>query len=299
MRKFLAICTTILIMAFGSQLSAKTIYKVFRPEGAGKSEFLQSGAKKYRYFLLDEGKTINFQATGPIKIKIRARAALEGGIKSANFVVQVWEGNELITGKKAVARVSKLKSDVKGVEVGLARDLFFKVPKGRHNYDIKLVSSDVKKSYVRFYQEKKKKKPKYITYKPSKFKETVRLKGSKSDITYYLVDNNGGAELSVIGPAEVMIYCRTNFDKTIKGKSKFALGVFENGESVKKFTGIARASSKMTYSDRTDLIPSTLHKYTFKVPSGKHTYTLKKVNSAAPNIAIRFRMKEDSLGKKQ
>ena len=96
-----------------------------------------------------------------------------------------------------------------------------------------------------------------------------------------------------------MIYCRTNFDKTIKGKTKFALGVFENGESVKKFTGIARASSKMVYSDRTDLIPSTLQKYTLTIPSGKHTYTLKKVNSAAPNIAIRFRMKENSLGKKK
>jgi len=103
--------------------------------------------------------------------------------------------------------------------------------------------------------------------------------------------------LSVIGPAEVRIYCRTNFDKTIKEKSKFALGVFENGKSVKKFTGIARKSSRTVYIDRTDLMPSTLHKYTLEVPSGRHNYTFKKVNSAAPNIAVRFKMKENSLGK--
>jgi hypothetical protein len=95
-----------------------------------------------------------------------------------------------------------------------------------------------------------------------------------------------------------MVYCRTNFDKTIKERSKFALGVFEHGGSVKKFTGIAKMSSKMAYRNRTDLIPSTLHKYTLNVPSGNHTYTFKKVNSAAPNIAVRFKMKEDSLGKK-
>jgi hypothetical protein len=287
------------MLAFGTAMAAKTKYKVFRPDGAEKYSFLQSNGKKYKYFTLDEGRAIGFKVTGPKKVKIRVRPALEGGIKSANFEVQVWEGNELVAGRKAESRKSKLKVDAKGVEVGLARDLFFKAPKGTHEYEIKIISSDLKKSYVRFYQERKKKKPKYISYKPSKFEETVKLKGKKSDISYYLVDKEGGVELSVIGPTEVIVYCRTNFDKTIKEKSKFALGVFEHGGSVKKFTGIARMSSKMVYSDRTDLIPAVLQKFTLKVPSGKHTYTFKKVNSAAPNIAIRFKMKENSLGKKK
>lgn len=299
MRKSVIFCAAVLIMAFGTSMAAKTKYKVFRPEGAGQSAFLQSDGKKYKYFTLEQGRVIDFAVTGPSKVKIRVRPALEGGIKSANFEIQVWEGKKMIAGRKAESAKSKLKVDEKGVEVGLARDLFFKVPKGKHSYEIKFVSSNLKKSYVRFYQEKKKPKPKYITYKPSKFRDTIKLKSSKSDITYYLVNKDGGVELSVIGPAEVMIYCRTNFDKNIKEKSKFALGVFENGETVKNFTGIAKKSTKSVYSDRTDLIPSTLHKYTLKVPSGKHNYTLKKVNSAAPNIAIRFKMKENSLGKKK
>jgi hypothetical protein len=87
-------------------------------------------------------------------------------------------------------------------------------------------------------------------------------------------------------------------DKDIKEKTKFGLGVFEKGEAVKKFTGIAKKSCKTVFEDRTDLIPSTLHKYTLKIPSGKHNYTFKKINSAAPTLAIRFKMKENSLGKK-
>ncbi|UCC80520.1 MAG: hypothetical protein JSW64_03930 [Candidatus Zixiibacteriota bacterium] len=299
MRKSIIFCTAILILAFSISVAAKTKYKVFRPEGAGKSAFLQSDGKKYKYFTLERGQVIDFSVIGPTKVKIRVRPAMEGGIKSANFEIQVWEGKKMIVGRKAESGKSKLKVDDKGVDVGLARDLFFKAPRGRHNYEIKVVSSDLKKSYVRFYQEKKKRKPKYISYKPSKFGETVKLKSSKSDITYYLVNKEGGVELSVIGPAEVMIYCRTNFDKNIKEKSKFGLGVFENGETVKNFTGIAKKSTKSVYADRTDLIPSTLHKYTLNVPSGKHTYTFKKVNSAAPNIGIRFKMKENSLGKKK
>jgi hypothetical protein len=298
MRKSIYFGTIVLLLAFAGGAAGKTNYKVFRPEGAGKYEFLKSDGKQYKYFIAEQNQTIDFNVSGPTKLKIRVRPGLEGGIKSADFEIQVWQNDKLVTGRKANAAKSKLSTGTKGVDIGLARDVFLKVPKGMHSYKIKIISTSVKKSYVRFYQEKKKRKPKYITYKPSQFDKTVKLKSSKSNITYYLIDKDGGVNLSVIGPAEIRIFCRANFDKNIKEKTKFGLGAFENGEAVKKFTGIAKKSSKTVFEDRTDLIPSTLHKYTLKVPTGKHNYTFKKINSAAPTLAIRFKMKENSLGKK-
>ena len=215
------------------------------------------------------------------------------------FEIQVWEGDKLVAGKKVKSSKSKLNSVINNVSIGVARDIFFKVPKGKHNYKIKILSEDSKKFYARFYQEKKKRKPKFITFAPVKNGKTVNLKSKKSDITYYLVDNKGGAELNVIGPAELMIYCRANFDKTMKEKSKFGLGIFENGKSIKKFTGIAKKSLKAAYSDKKELIPSILYKYKFNVPSGKHTYQLKKVNSAAPSLSIRFKMNANDFKKKR
>lgn len=299
MRKSVYFGVIVFLLTFVTAEAGKINYRVFRPGGAGKYEFLKSDGKKYKYFILEQNQGIDFDISGPTRAKIRVRPGLEGGIKSADFEIQVWQGDKLIAGRKANSLKSKLNSDTKGIDIGLARDIFFKVPKGKHSYKIKVVSSNVKKSYVRFYQEKKKKKPKYVTYKPSEFDKTVKLKSSKSDITYYLIDRDGGVGMSVIGPAQIHIYCRANFDKTIKEKSKFGLGVYENGEVVKKHTGIAKKSLKTIYSDRTDLIPSTLHKYTLSVPSGKHNYTFKKENSAAPTLAIRFKIKEDGLGKKQ
>jgi hypothetical protein len=299
MKKFLALGTMILILAFGSAEAAKTKYKVFGLDGGDKKVFLQSGDNKYRYYVLDQGQAIDFTVNGPTRVKVRVRPALEGAIQSADYEIQIWEGDKLVTGRKVNSGKSGLAAEEKDAEVGLARDVFFKVPKGNHSYRVKVLSQGVKKSYLRFYQEKKKKSAGYATYKPSEFKETIRLKSKKSDITYFQVDTDGGVKLSVLGPAEVRIYCRANFDKNIKDKTKFALGVYENGESVKKFTGIAKKSMAAIYSDRADLIPSTLHKYVLNVPSGKHEYTLRKVNSSAPSLSIRFKMKADSLGKKK
>ena len=85
----------------------------------------------------------------------------------------------------------------------------------------------------------------------------------------------------------------------MKGKSKFALGVYENGSSVKTFTGIASKSETMVFSDMPEIIPSTAHKYYLDVPKGEHVYELKKINSPAPSLAVRLRIQEDALGKKK
>lgn len=298
MKRCLTICTVILVATFGSAIAAKTNYKVFGLDGGNKKVFLQSGDKKYRYYELDQGQTIDFKVNGPTKVKVRVRPALEGTVKGADFEIHVWEGTKLVAGRKANSGRSKLTSEGKGIGVGMARDIFFTVPKGTHTYKIKVASNVVKKSYLRFYQVKKKKAAKFSNYKPSEFKRTIKLKSKNSDLTYYEVDGDGGAKLSVMGPAEVRIYCRANFDEKTSDNSKFALGVFENGASVKKFTGIAKKSKVTIYSDHASLIPSTLHKYIFKVPSGRHEYTLKKINSSAPSLSVRFKMSASSLGKR-
>jgi len=299
MKKLFTIIIAILVTFFNSAIAGKIKYKAFTPDGAGKHEFLKSGDKKYKYFLAEAGQGIEFFIKGPTKGKIRIRPAIEKGKKSVEFEIQVWEGDKLVVGKKVKSSKSKMNSAASNVSIGVARDIFFKVSKGKHNYKIKILSEDSKKFYTRFYQKKKKRRPKFITFAPVKNGKTANLKSKKSDITYYLVDNNGGAELNIIGPAELIIYCRVNFDKTMKEKSKFALGIFEDNKSVKKFKGIAKKSLKAAYSDKKDLIPSILHKYKFKVPSGKHTYQLKKVNSAAPSLSIRFKMNANDFKKKR
>jgi hypothetical protein len=84
----------------------------------------------------------------------------------------------------------------------------------------------------------------------------------------------------------------------MKTKSKFALGIFEDNKEVKKFTGIAEKSRKYSYAERTDWIPSNLYKFKLDVPSGKHEYTLKKINSAAPSISVRFKIENNDLSKR-
>jgi len=300
--KKISVCFLAILLLFNGQhllANPKTKYKAFKPSRAGDSVFLKSDSKRYRYYVLEEGKAIYLDVTGPTGIKLRTRADL-GPVKSGNYDLYVWEGKELVAGRKAESSKSKLTLDGTDEHVGLARDIFFKVPRGKHTYSISARSEEIDKFYLRFYQQKKsKEKATYIPYRPYDYSKETKLKTQKSEIPYYLVEKDGGVRLKVIGPTKIRIYCRASFNPTVEDKSKFALGVYEKGKSIEMFTGIAKKSEKLAFSDLPDLIPSTLHKFYLDVPSGEHIYEFKKVNSPAPNLAVRFKILEHTLGKKK
>lgn len=300
--KKLSICFLAILFLFNGQhllAESKTKYKAFKPSKAGESVFLKSDLKRYRYYVLEEGQAMYLDVSGPTRIKLRSRASL-GRIDSGDYDLYVWEGEKLIAGRKAETSKSTLKIDGTDNQVGLARDIFFKVPKGKHTYSIMAKSEKLDKFFLRFYQQKKsKKKSTYIPYRPYDYSTQTKLKTQKSEIPYYLVEKEGGVKLKVIGPTRINIFCRASFDPTVEDKSKFALGVYEKGKSVEKFTGIAQKSNKLAFVDLPDLIPSTLHKFYLDVPSGEHIYAFKKVNSPAPNLAVRFKILENTLGKKK
>jgi hypothetical protein len=276
-------------------------YRAFSPSDGGKSVFLKSGSKQYKYFELGAGQTMDFAVKGPARIKLRTRAALGNNISSGEYEVIIWEGDKIRTGRKAETRKSKLTVKESKAPVGLARDVIFKVPKGNHAYRIEMSSGGIEKLYLRFYQEKKKVKKtlRYDTFRPAEYARRERLKTSKSKISYYFIDENGGARLKVVGPTKVRISCRANFGAAMKGKAKFTLGVFENGKSVEKFSGIAGKSKKYAFLEVPDVIPSTMKRFTLDVPEGEHQYEFKKLNSSAPSLAVRFEILESSLGKKK
>jgi hypothetical protein len=281
--------------------ASKIKYRAFSPSDAGKSVFLKSGSKQYKYFELGAGQTMEFTVKGPTRIKVRTRAALGGNLSSGEYEVTIWEGNKIRTGRKAETKKSKLAVNDGNDPVGLARDVIFKVPKGNHTYRVAVNSDRIDKFFLRFYQEKKKAKKtlSYGAFRPAEYARREKLKTSKSQISYYFIDEKGGVKLKVVGPTKIRINCRANFDPTMKGKAKFTLGVFENGKSVEKFSGIAEKSKKYAFLKVPDVIPSTMKKFTLDVPEGEHQYEFRKLNSSPSSLAVRFEILKSSLGKKK
>jgi hypothetical protein len=299
MKKILMLLVTMAFLLSGTAFAAKSkvTYRAFTPNNTAKSAFLKSSDGQRKYFILEKEVSFGFDVVGPNTIKLKTRAELKPGAKSANYEIQVWEADHLIEGRKVNVIASDLKLDGRLDPIGKARTIVFKVPKGKHSYRIWAKSDQADRYYIRFYQAKKPvKKSSYSLFKPSDFHKQITLAAGKKSLTYYLIDNNGGASLEVLGPTKLRIYCRANFTKDMKGSAKFSLGLFEGGKEATQFQGMAKVSSKVHFKEMGDLMPSILHTYTFDVPAGKHVYDVRKINSASPSLAVRFKIAKASLG---
>jgi hypothetical protein len=297
MKKLVIFLLAFAIMAGGSAFAAKTKYKAFTPTGAGKGLFLKSKTDQHKYFVVNKGTSFGFDITGPTKIKIRTRPAMKTGVALSEYEMQIWEGDKLIKGLKAKCKASMLTVEGETNSVGVAKSLTIAVPKGKHSYRLWVTSANTDKFYSRFYQVKKAaRKIKYSSFKPLEFTKQITVKSGKNSIPYYMVNTKGGARVSVVGPAKMQIYCRAGFDKNMKGRVKYTLGMYEGTILAKQFPGVTKASTKTDFVEDGGLIPSYLKKFTFDVPAGKHTYEFKMLDSSSPGLALRFKISNSSLG---
>jgi hypothetical protein len=296
MKKVTIMLLAVLLGTSGSSFAVQqSKYRAFTPSGAGKSVFVKSGAKQYKYFIVEKGTSFGFDVTGPTTVRIRTRAALNSDVKSANYEIQVWEGDQLMTGRKVQTSPSKLMVD--NQNLGLARTVFVKVPKGRHSYRLWITSDKVDKYFVRFYRLRTNTaKSKFGAIAPYQFDKQVTLLSSKSAITYYLVNSEGGVSLNVVGPTKLKIYCHAAYSQTMQGRTKYTLAMYEDRSEVAQFPGAVKTSSKVQFKELNDLVPSTLSTYIFNVPDGKHVYEFKEVESAAPELAVRFKISKAAMG---
>lgn len=295
MKKVVIGVLTILFGIAGNSLAQNAIYKAFTPSGGGKSVIIQSGTKKLKYYAVSKGTSFGFDVTGPAKVKIRTRAAVKPGIKDINYEIQVWEADKMAAGRKVKTIPSVLRID--NQDIGMARDLFFKVSNGKHSYRMWVVSDNADQFYTRFYKTPRPRKATgFNISKPDQFTEEVNLVTGKKTLPYYLVDGNGGVSLNVVGPVQLKIYCRANFNQNMIGKVKYTLGMFENGKEAGRFEGAAKKTGSVQFKELADLVPSTLVTHIIDVPSGNHSYQFKKIDSASPSLAVRFKVGKVDTG---
>jgi hypothetical protein len=280
----------IVLLITGSSFAAdttSTAYNVFTPTGAGKTVLIKSGDKQYNYFIVEKGVSFGFDITGPDQIKIHTRAEFKPSLKDIGYEIQVWEANHLIKGRKVSTTPSTLKFNDQAL--GLSRDIIMDVPEGIHKYRLWITSDQADRYYTRFYQTRAAVENPVKYLQPSQFRQQVTLLSGGNMEAYYIVDSNGGVTLTIDGPVQLTLFCRANFDKNMKGRAKFTLGMYEGEKEVTQFAGVVSISSKAQFKELSDLVPSSLNTYGFAVPAGKHIYQFRKINSASPSLAIRFK----------
>jgi hypothetical protein len=296
MNKIVTVASAIAFLLGGDAFAADTttvVYNFFSPTGAGKSVQINTGAKSYKYFIAEKGSSFGFDVTGPTKVKILTRAEFKTGQNELSYEIQTWEGDHLIKGRKVKTTPAAFLFN--NANLGLGRGIILDVPAGKHSYRLWITSDLADTYYLRFYQTQSGAGIISDYIQPTQFQRQVTYLSGNTILPYYLVDSTGGVTLDLAGPMRLTIFCRANYDHDMTGKAKFMLGMFEEGREAAQFAGVVKMATGAQFKELTELVPSTLTTFTFTVPAGRHVYQFKKLESASPSLALRFKIAKPIL----
>lgn len=281
---------------FKATVSGK--YKNLKPiETTGRKTEMIIGSKR-RYYTLSKKKRTLVVTDGPGKLYVYARLKTNKSNKMAIKYVRDQKlvktlvrdslksiSSALYTSKEKTDRLSKLQKFV------------LKIPAGKHEFEFfesnKYSSTDVYFEYIRELP----KKWKDVSLPTEK---TVQLKSVKTQKPrdYYRVDNEKTISIEVMGPTQIRIMSRVEFEYHMHSNVQATLMVYEGDKQVKAFKFSSKRSKKMEYVSDDDHIPGTLNKMYLEVPEGKHTYKL-KVDNGGKSVLTRFSEPDTTPTKKK
>lgn len=267
-------------------IARKTITPFGRPVSA---EFRNPDGKVYTYYCLVNGQSLGFAVEGPIKVDIRTRAGLAKSEITAEYQIQVWEGEYLVAAEKFKSK--KIDAEIlnSGLHPAAYRRVSFEVPAGVHNYRLWLVSENIDTVFTRIYRsESENEKPRTVSMYPLEYYKRVHLYSKRNQTPYYLISKDQGVKLRIVGPAEFIVRARANFSEDMDGRIGYTISMFEDDEEVNTLSATTSKSLTMAYQDYTGVVPSRPTQFIVEVPAGNHTYNFMLKESAAQTISIRF-----------
>ncbi len=296
LRTWLAVGMSLLILATSAPTSvAASRWKLFKPTSSPGRECIRVGGKDRRYYKLDEETPVTCTLHGPNRLRIYTRhIPAPGDTRRKSYVLRVFrDGKEVLT-KTISARTNKtahLCGEV-GTTIGLSRNSYITVPKGKHEFKILVADAEARVAVRLYQQAKKKAKITLVSYSPEEYARICTLVTSTGrEYPHYHFNHTQPLRFTIIGPTNLEVWTRADFDKTMMASTAFGIEVLRNGESHRTFHfDDVRKLSTVAYKEEEcrEIVPSERKKLTLSVPKGQWTYELRPAEHGHHALASRI-----------
>ena len=265
----------------------------------GKSVSLFSHGKETIYFLLTKSVPLKIQVDGPAKVAVLTRLSMPAEANGTEqYSIRVTEGKSIL--KEYITSTAKSTSAFDGGQYvpGKARKFSLAVPDGTHTYEFSLINTNLPQAVLRFSSKARpqpKLKGKTVRLEPLSYDRVATVVVAEKLITYYVCSDKKSVQLRVVGPSQLEIDTRLNYDAKMKGVQSYALSAWEGVKKISRGTFKATKALGAEYRDWKEVIPGKINIMSMAVPSGEHIirFTLEETN--AHSVSLKFSIPEPNL----
>jgi hypothetical protein len=259
----------------------------------GPAQRVLVNGKPRVYVLLAERGSLTVVVQGPARLKAVTRAAVKIGTSGAvAYTMSVIEGSRAVSThatQSGPAPDASLPSDPK---TGLtkARDFEIPVPEGEHHYALSVTG--VPAVYVRLMVAAPKRTERMVSIAPVEAARSVTLSEGQLLIPYYTVFPDKALRFRIVGPTQMELSARLDFDETMRGEQHYVLLVSSAKVPLRELRFRTSKATSAAYTDLKNRVPSKVDRVVLSLGAGSHEITVELREPRGGSAEVHMRIPE-------
>jgi len=290
----IGLCAAVL-PSFGRD-RAKGTYSVVSPDGE-KEVLLSISGKDVPYFQLAKSGVMRITLQGPGDLKVISRLDYPAGISGAQgYTLATTDKERIAEAHRITTERSESVAKELRAAVGKSRKLSLHIPVGNHVVSFQLKDTSAPSVFLRFLYSPKSAAAGLAPLTPLAYSRVVTAVVNESLIAYFVATRDHQVKVRVIGPLQLRVDSRLNYDPRMTGEQKYAVNVTENGKTVRSVPQLALPSMDVMYKDWKEVVPGKKKTFLLDVPAGEHAYAFQLESGTGQSVSLRFEIPEGSVG---
>jgi hypothetical protein len=181
--------------------------------------------------------------------------------------------------------------------LGRLRKFVVEVPDGVHQFKFFPADSVNQRLFLRFFiSEFIAKSEKRVSMSPDRYDKVVSLIYKEKEQTYFRMTPANPVEISVIGPTELKVMTRLEFNRRMKGKYSYQVQIFEDDLLIQTRQYRTYKSDVASYKKITNVSPGRSRSFLIPVPKGKHVYRFVPVTLQKESVIAKILIPQKDIG---
>lgn len=273
--------------------------KYIKPTGFQKKVTTVVKGKSRNYYSLSttEPSLISFNGPGKLRIVTRARFVPGQVEKLAYEIVYNIDG----AGPKSI-KMSNVSKSTSATYLngalgfpGELKDFELTLGRGNHsiNFTLKDGKTPVAVQYI--FTPTKAKKMEWVEFSPLRPSEPVEINSKETATTYFRASEEKPVKIELIGPTELRVLTRVEYQFQMRGRVNYRVQFKENGKVINTYQLTTQLSEVAEYKDDKNLVPGKACEFVINVPAGKHLYELVPLDKDKNTVLSRFLLPKNDV----
>jgi hypothetical protein len=248
------------------------------------------------YFRIGASDSLLVPLEGPVQLRIFSRVEVPPDSKQAiSYELRVAEKGALLDREATESSASSAaRLERGGMAVGKSRRMTVDIPGGKHELVLSVLGGPA--VYVRLQHRPPERGGNVmVSLTPVEAPRSVLLAEGEKTIPYYTTMPGKPVKLRVVGPTQLQLFLRLDFDATMRGTQAYKVVLSDGGRHLRSVELKTTKATTASYTNLPDRVPSKYDKLQVPIEAGTHEITIALLEPAQ-SAEIHAKIPQPSVG---